>query len=765
MARATRSTTAIVEKHEDENQDPSGTPPPVTAKPSKTVNKKRKRTQGTDSDDLPSAKQNKTNEEEETPEKGEDVLLLQQDPAHLPLAGDLPMADEDAQKILEILEVADTQGLLDRVFPVEDARLPKLPSSSPSSSKTTSDSYSLRTLLKESKDHPLRVYRSVIKQLYPISSQPRARISPPAAHQLRFCQLALSLIEQASRRTIDVLSLKPEHILPVKGEEDDTEKDVDTRRRKYALVQRLPTGDLWTSLDSDLTGSDTKPLSQLGTGHAELVAVLPSSSSSKPIPTLGELHADKKVQTKYKPPTTRHVSCGSYLDYGPYASFAPAFDSDGADVGRIGLSDVLWRRHVKGKAREKARILGDRLRSKLALRAADVMEIDEVVEADPAEVKDAGLRKEAGKRRELLEKLFAPEESEALQEVLDALECEENVGEMLLHNAKALVQLQELQRERLQSENGGSKDVEVGSEEWNLAQMIMDSLTLLASLRPRKLDGTVSATLPPVSVLRVLQQTLPSEASQGWHGTLSESRGLAVRDDTTLRVKGPLENVQSLITATAPTAMSSASTTQTPAPPYPSNYTYAAFQQHYRTVPTQNQGYLGSAYSQTAATPQPQNAQTPYQTQTQYGGSNQYSYSAWLQSQAAAGSLVGTPTPGSRKGTPGPQPTTAATSTLANSTYLPYTSALAATTSATPSRAVANTISAKPATNGWSTSAVTPGTPSPIANVYTLPPHFRASGLAAPSSPLPSPAVLASASQNYLSGYQAAATTGPSTNA
>ena len=53
---------------------------------------------------------------------------------------------------------ADTQGLLDRVFPLDDVLQPK-PSSAASTSRTSSDSYSLRTLLKESKDHPLMVFR------------------------------------------------------------------------------------------------------------------------------------------------------------------------------------------------------------------------------------------------------------------------------------------------------------------------------------------------------------------------------------------------------------------------------------------------------------------------------------------------------------------------------------------------------------------------------------------------------------------------------
>ena len=105
MARATRSTVSHTDKREDENQDASGTPPPTApsiTKPAKGVNKKRKRTTGTDSDDLPTAKQTKTTKEE-TPEKTEDAQP--EEPGYPPLAGDLSMTAEDAQKILEILEM------------------------------------------------------------------------------------------------------------------------------------------------------------------------------------------------------------------------------------------------------------------------------------------------------------------------------------------------------------------------------------------------------------------------------------------------------------------------------------------------------------------------------------------------------------------------------------------------------------------------------------------------------------------------------------
>ena len=51
----------------------------------------------------------------------------------------------------------DTQGLLDRVFPLPDTE--PISNGTASSSKELSKMYSLRTLLKEESPHPLRVIR------------------------------------------------------------------------------------------------------------------------------------------------------------------------------------------------------------------------------------------------------------------------------------------------------------------------------------------------------------------------------------------------------------------------------------------------------------------------------------------------------------------------------------------------------------------------------------------------------------------------------
>jgi hypothetical protein len=208
--------------------------------------------------------------------------------------------------------------------------------------------------------------------------------------------------------------LTPDLVIPEHKPEMDAgeeEEEASSQRRKYALVQRLPTGDLWTSLDSDLVGSESKPLVDCDTGYAELVAVLPSAPSSHAPPTLGDIHAEKALTNRLKPLTSQRISCGSFLHYGPHASFAPSFDSDSGDIGYNAVTNVLWRRHEKGKAREKARILGERMRQKMAQEVAESMDVDDMEVAEPAEAKEKEAERRREARKALVEKTFNEDEA------------------------------------------------------------------------------------------------------------------------------------------------------------------------------------------------------------------------------------------------------------------------------------------------------------------------------------------------------------------
>lgn len=279
--------------------------------------------------------------------------------------------------------------------------------------------------------------------------------------------MALALIDQASQHILDASLLQPEQILAYDDESLSTQDDssAKSKRRKYALVQRLPGGDWWTSLDSDLPGTDIKPLKTLGTAYADLVSILPTPSISlDPPPTLGDLYAGKKPIPKAKLPGPRRVSCGSFLDYGAYSSFAPTFDCDGADIGRVGVSSFLWHRYQKGKAREKARILRERISRKPAQGSLN-MDVDQSMletTGDETELQ------RSDKEKELLRSFLSEEETTVVMKALNALELEEGVTDLLRRNARALVRLEELQKQRLASDSAEVSYAKVESEEWEL---------------------------------------------------------------------------------------------------------------------------------------------------------------------------------------------------------------------------------------------------------------------------------------------------------
>lgn len=174
--------------------------------------------------------------------------------------GDLPLSDGDAKKVLDVLEAADTQGLLDRVFllPQDGESDKTAPVASGVAEQGQTPSISFRALLQDATKYRLRVLRAAVQNLLPISSHPRGRPSQAAAQQARFCALALSLLDQASASNAPTLSA-----LPTTGPDSETKPNTDIkqsaaradshapqRATRFALLQRLPTGDFWSSLSS-----------------------------------------------------------------------------------------------------------------------------------------------------------------------------------------------------------------------------------------------------------------------------------------------------------------------------------------------------------------------------------------------------------------------------------------------------------------------------------------------------------------------------------
>ncbi|EAU92972.1 hypothetical protein CC1G_03759 [Coprinopsis cinerea okayama7 len=588
---------------------------------------------------------------------------------------DVFLPEQDAQKILEILELKDTQGLLDRVFPSPNA---------------PDALVSLRTLLKHPTEHPLPTIKSAVTNLHPISSLPRSRPSTAASQQLAFANLAHTLIEQASRNAISP-PLDVESILEtVNEEETPPSKPAATDvRRKYALVQHLPQGDYWTSLSSEASAAALK---QLPTGHAELVAILPSSSSTSvdSVPTLGSVSSRPLGPTK-KIAGQRRVTTGGFLDYGPFASFAPCFDHNGEVVGQRQLAEVIYQQEVK------RRLVEEELREEREGKGSITVVVEDVV-MNGEEPTSPDVPKQSMDAEEDMESLLPPEEVQAIKEAMGSLELENAVQELLERNQRALVRLKELQRRRFSQGGANFSAVEEGSEEWETAQCIMDSLATLASLRPRSSDSDGAPLIPPPSVLRRLQRSLALEPTAGWYGNLPAAKATALHDDSTIKVKSPTVAPATSAPTPAPAAPAATTTAPPAAPAAYSSYGYnygAQQQQAYRPAaaystfkPGQTSGYYQYGVANNAT-------QQSYYNQSYAGGSNQQpygstaqtypAYQGWytqpFQSQGTAPAKTGTPTP-------------AATTSAYGAFYNP-----GATVNGTPRPAVvANTVASNKAT-------------------------------------------------------------------
>lgn len=98
MVRATRSSATNPEKGSEESEKATSSSPPNNK--TKMATKKRKRNSGMDMDEVPTSKQPRSEEGDEAI-KDEEM----QDADGLSSVGELPLKDDDAQKILDILEM------------------------------------------------------------------------------------------------------------------------------------------------------------------------------------------------------------------------------------------------------------------------------------------------------------------------------------------------------------------------------------------------------------------------------------------------------------------------------------------------------------------------------------------------------------------------------------------------------------------------------------------------------------------------------------
>jgi len=292
------------------------------------------------------------------------------------------------------------------------------------------------------------------------------------------------------------------------------------------------------------------------------------------------------------------------------------------------------------------------------------------------------------------------EQVDSIKSALKDLDLEDSVRELLNRNTKALVRLEELQVQRL-GDKAGFKPVEIGSEEWDTAQAIKDSLSVLISLRPK--SSTDESLIPPATILRKLHLTLPLDASPGWYGNIPVSKATALRDDTTIHIKSSALSAaldSSVANRAGPSKPSVPTASYTAYPttnyqttmPYPATTTYGTF--------TPSQGTYYQNYG---------NATASY--------SNQQYSSSWFGNYPQSQSNSGRATP---------QPIVATTVPVTNQTTSYQTPQ--------PQRAVANTVLTSSATTkshaGWSS-----GTGATTGYPLTLPAHMRNSAVGSASQP------------------------------
>lgn len=225
------------------------------------------------------------------------------------------------------------------------------------------------------------------------------------------------------------------------------------------------------------------------------------------------------------------------------------------------------------------------------------------------------------------------------------------------------------------------KDADLWST--SLAHGILNSLTILASLRPRLSKDTTEAPplIPSTDVLRKLHLTLPIAPTQGWYGTLPPTRPSALRDDTTIRIKSG-----TVIPTTEPLALPATNTAPVntaAAAPHP-GYSYPGYTagQPYRGTYPQQQYKPGQTYPGAQPTGQ---APAPGQAGATLYFPNQSQYSPYYFAQGQAGNSGAT---SNGRGTP--QPVGTATTAYGGGFYNNYTAPQPA------QRAVANTVVAAP---------------------------------------------------------------------
>jgi len=136
----------------------------------------------------------------------------------------------------------------------------------------------------------------------------------------------------------------------------------------------------------------------------------------------------------------------------------------------MALGETIWRWQERRREKElqgfKSGIIVE-----IGEDVAEDVNMDDLQDVSMDDVPEAMSNGNAAKATEDgLEGLLPPDQIAVIKAAIDTLELEDAVNELLDRNRRALARLEELQRLRIDSEDGGSSEVEVGSEEWDTGE-------------------------------------------------------------------------------------------------------------------------------------------------------------------------------------------------------------------------------------------------------------------------------------------------------
>lgn len=295
---------------------------------------------------------------------------------------------------------------------------------------------------------------------------------------------------------------------------------------KIALVKRNVDGSFFFSSSPIVPLTEKLDLE----GDVQTVSVMPTLTDIENIPPLSSLVQSIIKPSRPKQTQKDHETPVDFLDYGPYSSFAPAYDTSNASMSYNLCSYLYGSRFENGNLPTESIELGESSEAEI-----DEMDVDvggdkmnnglDGVPADQSilngEFDDelTKLLQDNGVNVGSLKKMLSGQQSQVkgVHEIqVLAIDSVEKAEELLKENEKLLKELMELQDSRF----GGDEPDVVGEKELSVARTIQTNLvSILSQVSIRQ--------LLPKSTLSALKSLLFHRTSPLYRGSLPLNKAFA----------------------------------------------------------------------------------------------------------------------------------------------------------------------------------------------------------------------------------------------